>query len=246
LAYLITGSTPSELDIVVVANACTDDTALIAGRLGVRVIETPIVGKAYALRLGDEVCVTFPRVYLDADVMLSAYAIRLLVAALDRPGILAAAPTPQWDLDGASWVMRRVHVVHDALLAPYRGLAGVGAYVLGEAGHARTFPIPDIVSDDEWVHRSFSEDERQVVAGAKCVIRPPTRLREHIRRRVRIRVGNRQLDSLGKPARSHLRASSLGKLLARHEVTASAAACYLAVLGADRVVTFLQQAGILT
>ena len=74
--------------------------------------------------------------------------------------------------------MRRVHKVHDVLVAPSRGLAGVGVYVLGEAGHARAFPIPEVViSDDEWVERSFAPNERVVVASASSVVRPATNVR---------------------------------------------------------------------
>ena len=40
LRVLLAGSTPGELDVVVVANACTDRTAEIAREAGVRVVET--------------------------------------------------------------------------------------------------------------------------------------------------------------------------------------------------------------
>jgi len=49
------------------------------------------------------------------------------------------------------------------LIAPSRVLAGVGVYVLSKDGHARVFPLPDIISDDGWVHRSFTPLERTVV-----------------------------------------------------------------------------------
>src|SRR3954447_19697398 len=71
LDTLLAGARPGELDVVVVANACTDRTAEVAGRAGVRVLATPKPGKANAIRLGDAECVTFPRIYLDADVELS-------------------------------------------------------------------------------------------------------------------------------------------------------------------------------
>ena len=54
----------------VVANACTDRTAEIAREAGVRVVEISTPGKANALRLGDAECVTFPRIYVDADIEL--------------------------------------------------------------------------------------------------------------------------------------------------------------------------------
>jgi glycosyltransferase involved in cell wall biosynthesis len=243
LDSLIGGSTPGEFDVLVVANACTDRTAEVASRDGVRVIETATPGKVHALRLGDDACTTFPRVYLDADVAVTPQDVRLLVAALGEPDVLAAAPAPRWDLDGASWVMRRVHRVHDALMAESRALAGVGVYALSEAGHARVFPMPDIVSDDEWVQRSFASHERAVVSAARSVVRPAMTVPAHLRRRVRVRLGNRQLELLGKPAaQGRLRPGTLFALVRRREVGVVDAMCYLAVLSVDRVMTRRQRA----
>ena len=67
LQRLLSGSAPGELDVVVVPNGCSDQTAEVARRAGVRVLETPVAGKVNALRLGEAACRTFPRVYLDAD-----------------------------------------------------------------------------------------------------------------------------------------------------------------------------------
>ncbi|WP_327088042.1 glycosyltransferase [Nonomuraea sp. NBC_01738] len=238
LARLLDGAEPGEFDVIVVANACADATPAAAAREGVRVLETPVAGKAHALRLGDAACRTFPRVYADADVGLDAASVRALVAALARPGVLAAAPRPVWDLAGASWVATRVHRVHDALVAPYRALAGVGVYALGEAGHARAFPLPDVLSDDGWVHASFTRDERAVVAEATSVVRPARTVRAHLRRRVRVRLGNRQLAELGRPVNAvPLRTADLAALLRARRVSAPAAACYLSVLLADRLLT---------
>lgn len=244
LDTLLAGAEPGELDVIVVANGCTDDTARAAKRAGVRVLETPIGGKPHAIRLGDAECVTFPRVYLDADVELTAAAVRALVAALDRPGVLACAPVPELDLSGTTRLARRVHRVHDAMIAPTRALAGVGVYVLGRAGHARVFPLPDLISDDGWVHRCFTAGERAVVPEARSVVRPARTVRAHLRRRLRVRQGNRELAALGKPAGGG--GPSLGSLLAlvrRRVVSPLDAACYLGVLVVDRLLARVKPGG---
>src|SRR5688572_26242840 len=67
----------SELDrplqVVVVANGCSDDTAARAREFGpqVEVIETPVGNKIHALNLGDRAARYFPRAFLDADCVLS-------------------------------------------------------------------------------------------------------------------------------------------------------------------------------
>ncbi|TDD11498.1 glycosyltransferase [Nonomuraea deserti] len=239
LDLLLAGTAPGEFDVVVVANACTDRTARAAARPGVRVLETATPGKAHALRLGDAACATFPRVYLDADVRIDAASVRALAAAAAPPGVLACAPAPEWDLSGTGPVVRRVHRVHDRLIAPGRALAGVGVYVLDERGHGRAFPLPDVISDDGWVDGCFTGDERVVVARARSVVRPARTVRAHLRRRVRVRQGNRQLAELGVPARP-LRPGALRALLASRAVSPLDAACYLAVLAMDRLLTRLR------
>ncbi|GAA3437145.1 glycosyltransferase [Kutzneria kofuensis] len=238
LSTLLADADEDEFDVVVVPNACTDKTADVAREYGVRVVETPYGGKAHALRLGDDVCRDFPRVYLDADIELSTRSVRELVAALERPGILACAPVPRWDLSGSSWIARRVHRVHDRLIAPSRVLAGVGVYVLSKAGHAKAFPLPDVISDDGWVHRSFTPLERTIVPSAHSVVRPARTVRAHLRRRMRVRQGNRQLAEMGRPApEGRLSLSALGSLITRRSVSVVDAACYLTVLVVDKILT---------
>lgn len=234
---LLAASAPGEFDVIVVANGCTDGTADVARRYPVRVIETPVPGKANALRVGDAECRTFPRIYVDADVVLNTHAVRALIDEAARPGVLACAPAPKWDLAGAGIVARRIHRVHDLLMAPQRALSGVGVYVLTAAGHPRAFPLPDLIADDEWVHRSFSAEERTVVLGAQSVVRPPRTVREHLHRRVRVRSGNRQLAALGRPAAARLGLGDLRGLLAQRAVSRTDVACYLSVLLLDRAFT---------
>jgi glycosyltransferase involved in cell wall biosynthesis len=239
LRRLLGGSRPGEFDVIVVPNGCSDSTAeLAAGVEGVRVIESSEPGKINALHLGDRACQTFPRIYLDADVELTADSVRALVAAAGRPGVLACAPAMRLDLGGVRWLARRTHAVHDRLIAPNRALAGVGVYVLTEAGHARVFPIPDIISDDGWVHGSFQPHERVVVREAVSVVRPARTISAHLKRRVRVRAGNRQLAAAGRAApEGRLGLGHLMRLVRRREVSPFDAGCYLTVLAADRTLS---------
>src|SRR5215475_7373570 len=220
LRHLLASTSAGEFDVVVVPNACTDRTADIARTFDVRVVDTPVPGKAHALALGDAICQTFPRIYLDADVQLSAESVRALVATCSRAGVLACAPVPQLDLTGVGAVMKRVHRVHDRLIAPSRALSGVGVYALTAEGHARAFPLPvDVISDDGWVHASFAAHERVVVAEARSLVRPARSIRAHLGRRVRVRRGNRQLAGLGRVVpEGRIGLRDLGRLVSQRSV----------------------------
>ena len=92
LDALFDGVALGELDVVVVCNGCTDDTAALARSSGhpLRVIELDTASKRAALRAGDRAALAFPRIYLDADVVLRGSAARAalewLRLALSPPG----------------------------------------------------------------------------------------------------------------------------------------------------------------
>lgn len=221
-----------ELEVVVVANGCADRTAGVARERGVKVIELPEPGKVAALRAGDAACSAFPRLYLDADVVLGPGSVPAMLACLSRTGAPACAPEPELDLSGVSRVAAGFHRVHERLMAGRRGLAGAGAYVLTEAGHARVWPMPDVLSDDGWVHRSFTPAER--ATAGRSLVRPARRVAAVVRRRARVRRGNRQLDRLGR-TETRLGGADLVTLARRREVTLPDAACFAAVLVAERL-----------
>jgi glycosyltransferase involved in cell wall biosynthesis len=236
LRALTSDAKPGELDVIVVANACGDRTAQIARAERVRVVETPVAGKAHALGLGDAECRTFPRLYLDADVDLDTASLRRMLTAIER-GALACSPVPEYDLAGVSRVARRFHRVFERLLAGRRGLSGTGAYLLSKEGHGRVFPLPLVISDDGWVHRSFSASERQSVEGARSVVRPARTVRAVIRRRARVRLGNQELDRLGRKAEDPpIGMGALASLVRRRQVGVLDALCFLTVLAADKIV----------
>jgi glycosyltransferase involved in cell wall biosynthesis len=236
LRTLTSSAKPGELDIIVVANACDDRTAQIARAERARVVETPVAGKAHALGLGDAECRAFPRLYLDADVDLDTESLRRLLTAINR-GALACSPVPEYDLTGVSGVAKRFHRVFERLIAGRRGLSGTGAYLLSREGHERVFPLPLVISDDGWVHRTFSASERQSVEGARSVVRPARTVRAVIRRRARVRLGNRELDRLGRKADDPaLGLGELGGLIRRRQVGVVDAVCFLTVLMADKIV----------
>src|SRR5688572_25787192 len=85
LAALVRGARDGELDVVVVCNGCSDRTAQAARGFGasVTVIETDVASKVHALNLGDAAARSFPRFYIDADVVLPLEHLRQLAAVLN-------------------------------------------------------------------------------------------------------------------------------------------------------------------
>lgn len=194
LSALLAGSAPGELDVTVVANGCDDGTAAVAAGRGVRVIDLPDAGKAGALNAGDAVAVGFPRIYLDADVVLSPGGTHALAEALAASnGALAAAPRRSLDLADRPLLVRAYYAVHARLPVHDNALFGRGAVALSAAGRSRFREFPDLVADDLFLDSLFGPTEKRVVDSVSTVVATPRRTRDLVRRLARVRAGNAAL-----------------------------------------------------
>lgn len=163
------------VEVVVVCNGCTDDTAAVARGTGhpVGVVEVDVPSKVGALRAGDRAATTFPRVYLDADVLVSGTTVDAVVRHLDRDGALAARPPVTFDTSASSRVVRRFYRARAELPAVMGALWGAGFYALSAAGRSRFGEFPPVVADDLFVDRLFRADEIEVVDTDPVVVVAP-------------------------------------------------------------------------
>lgn len=192
---LLGNARPGEFEVIVIANGCTDETEGVAAGYGeaVTVLSTPVPSKAVALRLGDEHARSFPRLYVDADVELTAVDARALAAALDEPGVLAVAPARELALARRPLSVRWYYQFWERLPVVREGLFGRGVIGLNAAGKARLGAIPDVIGDDLLASVSFDPGMRRVVAGSRVRVHTPRTAGDLVRRRVRSATATAQL-----------------------------------------------------
>ncbi len=183
-----------ELEVIVVANGCSDATAAVArGFDNVTVIETDVPSKSNALNLGDEAATVFPRLYVDADVLVTRDDVDALIGALDRPGILAAAPLPKLDFEGCNRIVKWFYDVDLVMPSQQTGIGGSGVYAMSRAGRDRFGRFPDLTADDCYVRRLFAEDERVAVPEAQSIVRVPKNVAGLLAIKTRVHFGNYEL-----------------------------------------------------
>lgn len=195
LKVLTTGALPDELDVIVVCNGCTDGTATIARGFGtpVRVIETALGNKTHALNLGDQVARAFPRIYIDADVVVTLSTIRTLADRLKRGGVLAVAPRPYFDLTGCSWPVRAFYDIRCRLPSFGEGIGGSGVYALSEIARRRFNEFPNLVADDTYVRVQFKPEERETLTSVKSIVFAPHTINDLIAIEARADFGTFEL-----------------------------------------------------
>lgn len=170
-AILASDPAPQAVHVVVAANACTDDTVPLAqARLAafqkkgwtLDVLNLPQPGKLNALNEADKHATHGPRIYLDADVIMTPPLLMQLIEKLQQSdpayasGTLRIKPTggPIWHAYAKFWAS-----------VPFmsQGVPGCGLFAVNDAGRQKWGKFPDIISDDTYVRLLFKPEERYSV-----------------------------------------------------------------------------------
>jgi hypothetical protein len=201
------------------------------------VIDLPQAGKAAAINAAERVMRSFPRVYLDADCILTADDVARLAAAVDddasqqssRP--LAATARRVIDTAGRPFVVRHYYRTLDRHPAFTHSLFGRGVVALSKAGRARFDEFPGILADDFFLDSLFAGGEKHVVSDVVSVVGAPSTSKVLVQRLARVRRGNREVRRSGTAVLAR-RVEGFGWLLDAVRATptlAPSAAVYAAV-----------------
>ena len=159
------------VQVIVVANGCTDDTADMAraqrpafAEKGwtLEVLDLPQGSKIAALNAGDAAALYGMRIYIDADIGVTPALIAQLAQVLDQPA--AAYASGQIRVPPArSFLSDRYARFWQSLPFITNGVPGCGVYAVNAAGRARWGVFPKIISDDTFARYHFAPDEMHAV-----------------------------------------------------------------------------------
>jgi len=172
LDSVLASNGPQNVEIIVAANGCTDDTEgrsrgylakTIANGWTLTVLSLAKGSKLNALNAADGISTGRNRVYLDADVTVHPDLLMQLTSALDidapryASGSIAFTPTKNQATTLYARTYARVPFIAN-------GLPGAGLFAVNASGRAKWGAFPDIISDDTYVRLLFTPVERVRVA----------------------------------------------------------------------------------
>ena len=188
-----------DLEIIVIANACTDSTTEIVRKYdGIKLVETEIPGKPNALNLSDGVANFFPRIYIDADLTISDNLVSEIFETLSAEKIKLASSSLKLNSNGV-----RNRLVKDYfnvwldnvnlrnMTAETSRFGGV--YALSEEGRRRFDKFPNVLAEDSYIKNLFSVDERKVNNNCFYYMKPSKTTMQAINQRMRWCASNLQL-----------------------------------------------------
>lgn len=167
LSALLASTGAAQVQVIVVANGCTDQTAAIAQTCAaqadargwsMQVLDLPDGGKPGALNAADAVAIYPARAYLDADVTVSPDLLAQTVAALSQPGPVYASGRVQ--ITGRGLIARAYAAIWSRVPFMTQGVPGCGFFAVNAAGRQRWGAFPPIISDDTFVRLHFTPTER--------------------------------------------------------------------------------------
>jgi glycosyltransferase involved in cell wall biosynthesis len=197
LRVLLDGLGPDEVTVIVAANGCTDDTVARARAVAswITVLDIPEPGKTGAIRAAEAQLGPGPRIYLDADIAMSAPTARAVFARLSA-GAGGARPPAVVDLYGASWLVCSFHRARARLSSVRQEFSGGGSYGLSWETRQLFDAFPDVLGDDLFAARVVPEGRAEIIDAAPVVVHPPRDSRSLTRVLARNVRGNRHLGTV--------------------------------------------------
>ncbi len=190
--------------IIVPCNGCTDDTVEIVNAKFPTVIcldiEKP--SKTNALNVAEEkaqeIGVSFPIFYIDADTQLSDNAISHITAAMQNSDTLLSAPTPIIDTSKSSWLVKTYYKVWINLPYIKEGVIATCSFIVSKEGRSRFEKFADVIGDDGFIRCHFKNKEISNIEGAEIYIRAPKDIFSLVKIKTRARLGNMELIARNK------------------------------------------------
>jgi glycosyltransferase involved in cell wall biosynthesis len=185
--------------IIVACNGCTDDTVEIVQTKypSVVCLNIAMPSKTNALNVAEqkaqELGITYPIFYIDADTQLSKNAIQQITSAMRNSTIHLAAPTPIIDTSRSTWLVKTYYNVWTSLPYIKEGVIATCSFIVSEKGRKRFDKFADVIGDDNFIRCHFKNEEISNIDGAEIYIAAPKDIFSLIKIKTRSRLGNMEL-----------------------------------------------------
>ncbi|WP_052140969.1 glycosyltransferase [Pseudoalteromonas piratica] len=200
LTPIYPGIEGGDFSIVLAVNGTTDDTVDFVKQTFPKVncLDIEIGSKTNAINEAEKLNVGFPRVYMDADVVLTLKGIKSLIdrlASTKQP--LLAAPKAEMDFSHSSFLVKAFYQAwFKTKFYTEQGFGG-GVYGLNEAARSNFERFPKIIADDGFIREVVCSSQHSIVNECISIVSAPRDIRSLIKIKSRSKLGNMELKKKG-------------------------------------------------
>ena len=183
------------LQVIVVANGCSDDTAEKARKFSpqVEVIETPVGNKINAINLGDRAAKYVPRAFLDADCQLSQNLLQCVADQFEDPEVRIVAPGVKYVYEGRNPFLAGYYQLWRSLPYIKRNTMARGFYAIDSRLRERYAEFPSLIADDKFIRNLTRPAERRVAKDCFTTVYMPANFADLLKVKTRWTFGNLEL-----------------------------------------------------
>lgn len=198
LALLHTDEGLGHYQLLVVCNGCTDGTEELVINEFPQVLCFNLAkpSKALAIRYAESLNPGFPRIYLDADIAMTAQSAHTLIkqAKAHAAPCLLIPSSKLISNNSAGLVKSFYRTWYNTPHVQTSGY-GAGTYVLNKAGRDGFGQWPKLIADDAFVRRQFAHGNIHVTQEANVAVRAPKTVWSLIKVKSRSKLGNLELKA---------------------------------------------------
>lgn len=181
----------------VVCNGCSDDTVAVVqeGFPQVQCLDIASAGKANALNEAEAQGLGFPRIYVDADVLISEASLQILIERCKGEAQpLVVAPRGTLDTAQSDFLVKTYYRAWKKTRFYSEFGYGAGVYGLNRAARESFTRFPDIISDDGYIRALFAYRNIAVCEQARSLVNTPGNIWDLLKIKTRSKLGKLQLS----------------------------------------------------
>jgi len=200
LTPIYPGVESEDFSIVLAVNGTTDDTVDFVKQTFPKVIclDIEIGSKTNAINEAEKLDVGFPRVYMDADVVVTLKGIKSLIdrlASTEQP--LLTAPKAEMDFSHSSYLVKAFYQAwFKTRFYTEQGFGG-GVYGLNKAARSNFERFPKIIADDGFIREVVCSSQHSIANECISIVSAPRDIRSLIKIKSRSKLGNIELKEKG-------------------------------------------------
>jgi glycosyltransferase involved in cell wall biosynthesis len=191
--------------------------------------------KTNAINEAEKINLGFPRIFIDADVVISSDAVKNMISYIDKiEGPAVVAPRGIINTSKSDVLVRKYYSAWTKTVFYLEHGFGSGVYCLNKKARSTFECFPEIIADDGFVREVVSHKQFFVCEQAESLVEAPRTINDLLNIKIRSKLGNIQLVKLGIIKNKATKSTRFLKKVSVFNVLVYIAVSYISKRGAER------------